>query len=552
MMRCHLTQPDASLISMNSDSDRRWWILVVLCLSVLLVAVDNTIVNVALPTISRDLSASTAALQWVVDGYSLLFAGLLLVGGNLGDRLGRRRCLQAGLVLFALFSVGAALSRNSAELVTARAAMGAAAALIYPATLAILNNVFTVPRQRATAIGIWSGVTGLAVAIGPVSGGLLLRHFSWSSVFYVSVPVAVVALIGGALLLPESRDPQAGRFDPLGALLSVAGIALLTWSIIEAPEHGWASATTIGGLAGALVILAVFTWWQVRRHDPMLDVRLFRNPRFSAASASIALAFFGLFGFIFLITQYFQVVRGYDTLRAGVATLPFAIVTGAMSPLAIAIMNRIGTKLIVAFGLFVMSAGFLIAATMPQSAPYWGQIVTAMTLMAAGLAFATGPATEAIMGALPLAKTGAGSAVNDTTREVGGTLGVAILGSVLNSAYAAHVLTALTRLGAPPAVAREAGQSVVGGLATAAHFPAALQGAAAESVRQAFTAGLHRGSAVAAAATAAAAVVALIFLPARARGEHAPAAEVPGTALSRAKGASARRKQIGRVGESRR
>ena len=226
MMRRHLTLPDASLIHMESRTERQWWVLAVLCLSVLLVAVDNTIVNVALPTISRDLSASTSALQWVVDGYSLVFAGLLLVGGNLGDRLGRRRSLQAGLVLFALFSVGAALSRNSAELIASRAAMGAAAALIFPATLAILNNVFTVPRQRATAVGIWTGVTGLAVAIGPVSGGVLLRHFSWSSVFYVSVPVALIALIAGRYLLPESRDPHAGRFDPLGALLSVAGLVV--------------------------------------------------------------------------------------------------------------------------------------------------------------------------------------------------------------------------------------------------------------------------------------------------------------------------------------
>jgi EmrB/QacA subfamily drug resistance transporter len=541
MMRCHLTLPDASLIHMESRTGRQWWILAVLCLSVLLVAVDNTIVNVALPTISRDLSASTSALQWVVDGYSLVFAALLLVGGNLGDRLGRRRILQAGLVLFAVFSVGAALSRNSAELIAARAAMGAAAALIYPATLAILNNVFAVPRERATAIGIWTAVTGLAVAIGPVSGGVLLRHFSWSSVFYVGVPVALVALVAGWLLLPESRDPDAGRFDPLGALLSVAGIGLLTWSIIEAPQHGWASATTLGGIAGALVILAVFGWWQARRPDPMLDVRLFRNPRFSAASVSIALAFFGLFGFIFMITQYFQVVRDYDTLRAGVATLPFAIVTAAVSPLAIVIMKRIGTKLVVAFGLAVMSAGFVVAATMPQNASYWGQIIISMTLMAAGLALSTSPATDAIMGALPPAKAGAGSAVNDTTREVGGTLGVAILGSVLNSAYAGHLLTALTRLGAPAEVAHQAGQSVVAGLVTAAHFPPALQVAAAESVRQAFTAGLHRGSAVAAVATAAGAVVALIFLPARARPGYAPAAEVAVTSLSRTKGADSRR-----------
>ncbi len=424
--------------------------------------------------------------------------------------------------MFGLTSVGAALAQTSTELIAARAAMGVAAALIYPATLAILNNVFTNPRERATAIGIWSAVSGLAVAIGPVSGGLLLRHFSWSSVFYVNVPLVVVALIAGRLLLPESRDPRAGRFDPLGAVLSVAGIALLTWSIIEAPQHGWGSATTIGGLLGAVAILAAFTWWQTRRPDPMLDVRLFRNPRFSAASVSIALAFFGLFGFIFMITQYFQVVRGYDPLRAGLATLPFAIVTAAFSPVSIMLMKRFGTKVIVASGLVLMTAGFLVAATTEVDSSYWAKIVAAMALMASGLALTTSPATEAIMGALPPGKAGAGSAVNDTTREVGGTLGVAIIGSVMNSAYGSHVLPALTRLGAPAAAAHAAGQSVVAGMITAAHFPAGSQAAAAEAVRQAFMTGIHRGSFAAAIATAAAALLALAFVPARAAATGQP------------------------------
>src|ERR1700761_1224361 len=253
---------------MEARTDRRWWILAVLCLSVLLVVVDNTIVNVALPTISRDLHASTSALQWVVDGYTLSFAGLLLLGGNLGDRLGRRRFLQVGLMLFAVFSVGAALSRSTGELIAARALMGLAAALVYPATLAILNNVFTVARERAIAVGIWAGISGLAVAIGPVAGGALLRDFSWSSVFYVSVPVVVLAVVAGRFLLPESRDPDAGRFDPLGAVLSAAGITLLTYSIIEAPQHGWGSAFTLGGILGSLAILSGFAWGQARRAGP--------------------------------------------------------------------------------------------------------------------------------------------------------------------------------------------------------------------------------------------------------------------------------------------
>jgi DHA2 family multidrug resistance protein-like MFS transporter len=506
-----------------ADHGRRWWILAVLCLSVLLVVVDNTIVNVALPTISRDLHASTSSLQWVVDGYTLSFAGLLLLGGNLGDRLGRRRFLQLGLVLFGIFSVGAALSRNTGELIAARALMGLGAALVYPATLAILNNVFTVARERAIAIGVWSAVSGLAVAVGPVTGGALLRHFSWSSVFYVSVPVVVLAVVFGRLLLPESRDHQAGRFDPVGAILSIAGITLLTWSIIEAPQHGWWSFATVGGILGALVILSGFAWWQARRPDPMLDVRLFRNARFSAASAAIALSFFGLFGFIFMITQYFQVVRGYNPLGAGLATLPFAFVTAGFSPVAMLLMRRFGTKLVVAAGLLLMSGGFLVAATTAVESPYWGKIIIAMALMAAGLGLTTGPATEAIMGALPAGKAGAGSAVNDTTREVGGTLGVAIVGSVLNSAYGSHVLSGLTALGAPASAGHLAGQSVVAGMSVVAGFPAPLRDAAAAVVRSSFVTGLHQGSLVAAGTCLAAALVALAFLPARAAAAEDPA-----------------------------
>ena len=488
------------------NRDRRWWILAVLCLSVLLVVVDNTIVNVALPTISRDLHASTSALQWVVDAYTLV-----LRRAAAARRQPRRPARPAPLPAGSAWCCSACsrsaprCRTSTGELIAARAAMGLAAALVYPATLAILNNVFTVVRERVIAIGVWSAISGLAVAIGPVSGGALLRHFSWSSVFYVSVPVVVIAVIAGRLLLPESRDPNAGRFDPLGAILSAAGIALLTYSIIEAPQHGWGSVATVGGIAGSLVILAVFAWWQARRPDPMLDVRLFRNARFSAASVAIALAFFGLFGFIFMITQYFQIVRGYDPLGAGIATLPFAFVTAGFSPIAMLLMRRFGTKLVVAAGLATMSAGFMVAMTTAIGSSYWGNVVISMALMAAGLGLTTGPATEAIMGALPPGKAGAGSAVNDTTREVGGTLGVAIIGSVLNSAYGSHVLSGLTALGAPAAAGHLAGQSVVAGMAVAGRLPAPLRDAARSAVRSAFMTGVHRGSLVAAGATLAAA-----------------------------------------------
>jgi EmrB/QacA subfamily drug resistance transporter len=501
---------------------RRWWILLVLCLSVLLVTVDNTIVNVALPTISRQLSATTSQLQWVVDGYTLVFAGLLLVGGNLGDRLGRRRVLQVGLVVFALTSLAAVHAGSTGALIACRAAMGVGAALIYPATLALLSNVFTDGRERATAIGVWSGVSGLAVALGPVSGGLLLRHFSWGSVFFVNVPLAALALLAGWRLLPESRGAHDGRFDVPGAALSVAGVVSLVWTLIEAPGHGWTSATTLGGGATAMALLAVFAVRELRVASPLLDVRLFANARFSAASASVALAFFGLFGFIFMITQYFQAVRGYDTLRAGTATLPFAVVTGALSPVAIVAMKKIGTKLVVAAGLALMSVGFLVAAGSAVDSAYWGRIVASMTLMASGLALTTGPATEAIMGALPRSRAGAGSAVNDTTREIGGTLGVAVVGSVMASLYGSHLTDALGRLGVAPQAAHAAAESVVAGLSVSQQLAPALRVPAATAVREAFMSGLWAGSLVAAAATAVAAAGALAFLPARQRAQVAP------------------------------
>jgi len=492
---------------------RRWWMLAVLCLSVLLATVDNTIVNVALPTLSSELDASTSSLQWIVDAYTLVFAGLLLVGGHFGDRFGRKRMLQLGLVLFAIFSVGAALAQDTNQLIAGRAAMGIGAALIFPATLGLLSNIFSSQRERAIAIGIWSGVTGLAVAIGPISGGLLLEHFSWNAVFLVNVPLVALALVAGRWLLPESRDAAPGSFDLGGALLSVAGISLLVWTVIEAPGHGWTSLTTMAGLALSVALLGGFTLWELRRQHPLLDVRLFSNLRFSAASGAIMMAFFGLFGFIFLITQYFQTVRGYGTLEAGVATLPFALVTGALSPVAIVLMKHLGSTRVVASGLAMMSVGFVVAAGSTADSPYWGRILLSMVLMAGGLALTMGPATEAIMGALPLSKAGAGSAVNDTTREVGGTLGVAVVGSVMSSIYGPRIADALGGLGLPASVVEQARDSVVGGMAVASSLPASSGGV--DAVRSAFMDGLQAGSLVSAAATGVAALAVLVFLPAR-------------------------------------
>jgi EmrB/QacA subfamily drug resistance transporter len=491
---------------------------------VLLVAIDNTIVNVALPTLNRQLGADTSELQWVVDIYPVCFAGLLLCFGHLGDRHGRKRMLQAGLVLFAVASFLAARSGSVGQLIAARALMGVAVAFVYPSTLALLAAVFVNRQEKAIAVGVWSGVSGLAVALGPVAGGALLEHFWWGSIFIVNLPVVATALALGAALLPESRDPAPGRFDGLGALLSVALVGLLIWTIIEAPDHGWMSQRTLAGFTGSAALLVVFGWWEGRRTDPLLDVRFFRNPRFSAGSAAISMAFFGLFGFIFMITMYFQFVRGYSTLKAGAATLPYAIVMGILSPLAIVIMRRTGTKVVVTAGMLLMAAGFGVAATAPLEADYWRVVVVSMCLMAAGMALATGPATDAILASVPGAKAGVGSAINDTTRELGGALGVAVVGSMLNWSFGSRLVSLWTDLHIPPGLA-ETGRASLGDALAVSQLTAAPD-AAAVAARTSFVTGLHAGSLAAAGAALLAALVALMFLPSRDRPPPAPARQL--------------------------
>jgi EmrB/QacA subfamily drug resistance transporter len=395
--------------------------------------------------------------------------------------------------------------------------MGIGAALVFPATLAILTSVFADPVERAKAIGVWAGVSGLAVALGPISGGWLLEHFWWGSIFLVNLPIVALALLAGRILLPTSRDEHAGRLDPVGLVLSIAAIGLLVWTVIEAPGQGWTSAATLGGFGASAVLLAAFVRWEQRRTDPMLDVGVFANPRFSAASISVATAFFGLFGFIFLITQYFQVVRGYDTLAAGVHTLPFAITTAIVAPLSPRLAGRFGTKLVVTAGLLAMSAGFLAASVLDGGSSYLWSVVPSMVLMAAGLGLTMAPATEAIMGSLPLDKAGVGSAVNDATREIGGTLGVAVVGSVFSSLYGPRIADALTGLGAPAQAVDVARESVVAATVVAQRAPAAVRPAILDAASDAFLHGMAAGCRVAALATLVGAAVALAALPARAR-----------------------------------
>jgi DHA2 family multidrug resistance protein-like MFS transporter len=502
-----------------TDADRvharRWAILVVLCLSVFLALVDNTIVNVALPSISRQLRATTSDLQWIVDGYSLIFASLLLVAGSLGDRYGRKGALQIGLVAFAGFSAFAGLSGSTHVLIVARCLMGVAAALIFPATLAILANTFTDARERAAAVGVWTGITGLGVALGPVTGGLLLEHFSWGSVFFATIPVAVLALALGGWLVPTSRDPAAPRLDLPGFVLSIAGVAAVVYTTIEAPARGWSAPVTLAGYGVGVAVLAVFAVWERRVGEPMLDVTLFRNIRFSAASFSITVAFFGLFGFIFLITQYFQIVHGYSPLSAGLRTLPFAVGVGAAAPAAPVFARRLGTKIVVPAGLILMGAGFFIASTLGSDSAYFGPVLVSMVLMAVGLGLVTAPSTGAILAVLPLAKAGVGSAVNDVTRELGGTFGVAVVGAVFSSVYGPRLAQLLHGTGLPAPALAAARQSPVAALQLAGRAPASIHAVIINAANRAFVAGLSQGSLVCAGVVALGAVFAFLVLPRR-------------------------------------
>lgn len=489
---------------------RRWGTLAVLCLSVLIVVVDNTIVNVALPTLVRDLHSTTTSLQWIVDAYTLTMAGLLITLGSLGDRIGRHRTLAGGLVIFGLGSALAAFSGSSGQLIASRVVMGLGAAAIMPSTLSILTNVFSDTSERAKAIAMWSAVTGLGIAIGPTLGGWLLAHFSWGSIFLVNLPIVAVALATGRSFVPPSSNPRRHPFDILGSLLSIAGLIALVYALIEAPDNGWLSSRTmlIGAVGGAIMV--VWARWELRRPFPMVDLSIFRNARFSAASFSITMVFLALFGWLFLFTQQLQFVLGYSALAAGVRALPFALTIGVVTPIAAPLAARYGSKLVVSTGLAVMTIGFALAST-STTASHFAFLLLVSIIVAAGMGLAVAPATESIMGSLPLAKAGVGSAINDTTREIGGVLGVAVMGSIAATVYKSHLVVGHL----PIRYANLARSSVGAAVTIGQRAPGAAGTTLATHARQAFLVGADRATLIAALATAMGALISVRYLPAR-------------------------------------
>ena len=511
-------------------SRRRLAVLATVCLAVFAINLDTTIVNVALPSLSRQLGAGTSTLQWVVDGYSLAFAALVLTGGSLGDRFGRRPVLVAGLLGFAAASALGGVVHHAGALVVLRFVMGAFAALIYPTTLSIITNAYPDRAERTRAIGVWGAVTGLGVAVGPLTGGLLLAHFWYGSVFWALVPAALIAAIATMLIVPESRQPGAARLDLPGLLVSSAAIGLLVYTIIEAPDRGWGSAASIAGFAGTALLGTVFVVVERHTAEPMLDVTLFKVPAFSAASGSVTIAFFALFGFIFLITQYFQFIRGYGTLSTGVRILPVAVSIAVGSVAGARLAIRIGTRAIVTSGLILFGLAFAWIAGSAATEPYL-QIAAQMVIMGTALGLISTPATESILSVLPPAKAGVGSAVNDATREAGGALGVAVIGSVFSTIYLHKLAT--TPMHALPASAYAAARSsVAAALAIARH--AADSPHLIQDVTTSFMAGLHVACVVAALICWAGAIAAL-RLPGR---QQAGTAVQPDTGTQRVPAAS--------------
>jgi len=510
-------------------------VLLTLCLAALIINIDVTIVNVALPSLVRQLHATTTELQWIVDAYTLVFAALILAAGSLSDRVGRKGVLLGGLAVFGLGSLAGSLASTPNQLSAARAVMGIGAAGIFPATLSLIANVFTERAERAKAIGLWGATTGIGVATGPIVGGWLLEHYWWGAVFVFMVPVAAVVAALVAWTVPTSRDPNVRPMDWPGLLLSSAGMGTLVFAIIQAPGWGWGSSKTLVALAAGLAIVAVFINVERRTERPMMDVTLFKNPRFTAASGAITIGFFVLAGFTFLMTQYFQFIKAYTPFGTGLRLLPVATSIAIAAVLGTRLAVRVGNNVVVGVGLAMWGVAVLWISTLSVSTSYL-EIVGQMLVGGGGLGLITAPATEAIMGAVPTEKAGVGSAVNDATRLFGAALGVAVIGSIAASLYSSK-LGATIPQDLPQQAAAAAKGSVGGALVAAkslgdAGLVAQAQGLVTAGVN-AFLHSLEGALRVAGAVALAGAVMAITLLPARPRAEDPVVTEGDGWVAGR-------------------
>jgi EmrB/QacA subfamily drug resistance transporter len=486
--------------------ERRWFLLGVMCLSLVLVVASVSGLNVALPSLQSDLQATATELQWIIDAYALVFAGCLLTAGALGDRFGRKRALLAGLVVFAAGALVAGLATEAPQVIAGRAVTGLGAAFVMPATLSIITTVFP-PLERRRAIAMWAGFAGAGAALGPLVSGALLEFFWWGSALLVNVPLVAGIVVAVVMFAPESRDPDATPLDPVGAGLSLVGLTALVFGIIEGPDRGWSDSIVLVAFAVAAVCLLAFVMWEHRTRHPMLPMWLFRDRRFSVGAGVITVTFFVMLGFFYLSTQYLQFVRGYSPFEAGAAMLPLALTMLIVSPRSAVLAERLGSGRVISLGFLAVAAGCLVISTMSPTTPYlvWA---AALVLLATGMGLTMAPSTGSIMSAVPMAKAGVGSAVNDTTREVGGALGIAVLGSIINAGYRSRI--DLTGIPLPPQAKAAAEESVGAATAIARQIPGGDE--LAHRAGEAFTSAFHVANLTSVALlVAGAAVVAVVF-----------------------------------------
>lgn len=488
-------------------------VLAICCLCLVLVVVAVSSLNVAIPTIIEDLQPSSSQLLWIVDSYGLSFAGLLLLAGAIGDRFGRKGALLGGLTVFGLAALAASFAPGPETLIATRAVMGVGAAFVMPATLSIVTSVFP-PQERAHAIATWAGFAGAGGALGPLMGGFTVEHFGWASVFLVNIPFVVVAMVLVSRFVPTSRDTEERRLDVVGAVLSVVALSALLFGIIEGPEQGWGSPVVLGAFAGAVVVTAVFVAWELRVDEPMLDPRFFRIPAFTAGSGVITSVFFGMFGMFFMLTQYLQFVKGYSPFLAGLANTPSAITMLVVAPRSASLVLRFGARRVVTTGMVLITAAFAIYSLLSPTTSYLA-VALALVVGATGMGLAMAPASTAIVSSLPLSKAGVASAVNDVTREVGGALGIAVLGTVLTARFTSLMLERIPDA-VPDQIRSGASSSISAAFAVADRLPPAMTEQAAalrDAARSAFTDAFNSAFVVSAALLAVMAVVAYRAVP---------------------------------------
>jgi EmrB/QacA subfamily drug resistance transporter len=498
----------------SQTSPRRWAALAVLCVSLLVVSLDNTVLNVVLPTLVRKLHATDSQLQWIVDVYVLVFGGLMLVAGSLADRVGRKRTFIGGLAAFAAGSTWAAFSGSVGMLIAARASMGIGAALIMPSTLSIITNTFTDRGERQRALGVWSGTSGAGVALGPIVGGLLLAHFWWGSVFLINVPIVAVGLGFAIALVPDSKNPAAAPPDAAGSLLSIVGLGLVLWAIIEAPVHGWTSAIVLGAGIGGLAILCAFVAWERTSTHPMLNLAFFRRRSFTAPMISVAVLMFGLMAALFVLTQFLQFQLGYTPLQAGVRTLPAAGAIAVVAPLSTGLVRRLGVKLTVVAGLLLTAIGLWQISGASVTTSYSG-VLPGMILLGCGAGLVMPAAVGAVMGSLPSEHTGVGSATNGTFVQVGGAMGVAVVGSLLSTRYEHRMTIALAGRHVTHAVQQTILGSLGGALSVVKEIGGVTGALLGHVARLAFMSGMDLGLTVAAGVALFGAALAALVIPSR-------------------------------------